>query len=155
MRLSKGMKGLTSLVAAGGLALTTACATGGRVNYPSGPYPENRPDPTQQHKKRGAWYWDFSSFAVTTLATATIAANWGFTNDAAGRDPPENLKIPLLRPNPTGEEVNQYYIWALGANTLLSLALPHDLRNLFEAGVVIYGTMGVGRGLNLGLKLKF
>ena len=101
-------------------------------------------------KVEAQWKTEHTILAVTS--SATIAADWLFSVDAARRGTFDEMN-PMLGSRPSVGRLNTYNLLALGGNLAIGRLLPSKFRTLWFTAVTAFESAIVLHQYNIGLHI--
>ena len=99
--------------------------------------------------------WDFTDYALTGAALASLAVDWGQTRNIAKNPSRFDEKNRILGTTPSVGRVDAYFVGAMLGTVAVAQLLPQDMRRLFLAGTLSMELSVIDQNRSIGIKVDF
>ena len=99
--------------------------------------------------------WEFTDYALTGAALATLAVDWGQTRNIAKNPSRFDEKNRILGTTPSVGRVDAYFVGAMLGTVAVAHLLPQDMRRLFLAGTLSMELSVIDQNRSIGIKVDF
>ena len=99
--------------------------------------------------------WEFSDYALTSAALASLVVDWGQTRHIAKNPSRFDEKNRILGTTPSVGKVDAYFVGAMLGTVAVAHLLPQDMRRLFLAGTLSMELSVIDQNRSIGIKVDF